>query len=152
MTNEFATELIESYLRNRQVRYFRGRHDQEYFFLVNTYHGRLHVHLEVCGARGDSIKISVATQQFHPAQQRERITELARRWNRTDQSARAIVYESSDPRLLGVGAENHYSHTEAGDFATVADQTIQSAIELFGRIRVSAGLMGARDEQLLDAG
>jgi hypothetical protein len=45
--------LIEEYLRARGVRYFRGHHDDEYFFLVDfqsdfcldASHGRLHVHL-----------------------------------------------------------------------------------------------------------
>ena len=42
MNTASGTQLIERYLSARQLRHFRGHHDDEYFFLVNAYHGRLH--------------------------------------------------------------------------------------------------------------
>ena len=45
---------IEAYLRARDVQYFRGHHDDEYFFLVDLVagasSGRLNIHLEECEA------------------------------------------------------------------------------------------------------
>jgi hypothetical protein len=154
MTTELGPELIEGYLRTRRVQYFRGHHDEEYFFLINAYYGRLHVHLEACGPDRDAVKVSVTAPHYFPAEQRARVTAVAAQWNHTSPWAEAIVYASCDPRLVGVAAENRYSRTDTGDFAAFVDQTIQSAIELFGRMRVSVGPASAStmDEALLDAG
>lgn len=150
----FGTELVESYLRTRGVRYFRGHVDNEFFFLINTHDGRLHIHLEVCGAHGDTIKINVAAEKYFPAQLRGRLTTLVDAWNRSSRWAQAAVGESSDPSLVGVSVESRYSSAGADDFAAVVDQTIGSAIDFFGRTRDSAGLVpsSAPDNPLLDAG
>jgi len=154
MTTEFGIELIENYLLTRRVRYFRGHRDEEYFFLVNAYHGRLHVHLEAGGADRDMVKLTVTAERYFPAEQRAAVAALADQWNQTSPWARAVVYASSDPRLVGVAAENRYSNATDGDFGAFVDHTIQSAIDLFGRIRTVVGPAGSRtgDERLLDAG
>ncbi len=149
----FGAELIENYLRTRRVRYFRGHHDDEFFFLINAHHGRLHIHLEVSGAYGDTIRIGVAAERYFPVQLRGRLAALTDAWNRASPWAKAVVVKSSDPTLIAVAAENSYSSADGADFAAAVDQTIQSAIELFGRTRVSAGLVpsGPADHPLLDA-
>lgn len=147
----FGAELIESYLRARQVRYFRGHHDDEFFFLINAYHGRLHVHLEVASADRDSIAISVCAERYYPARLRGCLIALVDDWNSANPWARATLVSSSDPNLLGIAADNRYSR-ESVDFAKVVDHTLQSAIELFGRARVLAVGSGSDGNPLRDAG
>ncbi|TGD90299.1 hypothetical protein BayCH28_00020 [Mycolicibacterium sp. CH28] len=138
MTTAIGTELIEGYLRTRQVRYFRGHHDDEFFFLVNTYHGRLHVHLEPCGPAAKTVKISVTAERYYPIDQCDRVAALAQQWNNTGPRVSALVFESSDPGLVGVVAESRFRTGEI-EFGAFADQAIQSAIELFARMKASVG-------------
>lgn len=153
MTTEMGVDLIESYLSARGVRYFRGHHDDEFFFLVNAYHGRLHVHLEPSGPGGESVTIRVTAERYYPADERARVASLADRWNENHPRAGATVFASSDPRLVGVAVERRYRSADA-DFGAFADETIQSAIDLFGRLglAVGQGRPGATDQRLLDAG
>lgn len=151
MTTEFGAELIERYLHTRQVRYFRGHHDDEFFFLVNAYHGRLHVHLEPCGADRENVKISITAERYYPATARAEVASLATQWNRTGPRAKAIVFESSDPRLVGVAAESRFGGSAAEDFGTFVDESIQSAIDLFGRMKASVTSTPG-GTRLLDAG
>jgi hypothetical protein len=55
---------IEDYLRARGVRFFRGHHDDEYFYLVDflsgAYRGRLNVHLEACEAEPGTVLVADA--------------------------------------------------------------------------------------------
>jgi hypothetical protein len=125
MTIESGAELIERYLRTRQVRYFRGHHDDEFFFLVNAYHGRLHVHLEPCGADREMVKVSATAERYYPAASRTRVAALAAQWN-----------QASPP---------------GNDFGTFVDATIQSSIDLFGRMKASVRAQ-PDGEHLLDAG
>lgn len=143
--------LIEAYLRARQVRYFRGHHDDEFFFLINAYHGRLHVHLEVPTADRDVITINIAEERYYPAMLRGRLAGLVDEWNGTSPWAKAALVASSDPNLLGIAADNRYSR-KSGDFAAVVDHTLQSAIELFGRARTLAAASGSDGSPLRDAG
>ena len=151
MTIEFGAELIERYLRTRQVRYFRGHHDDEFFFLVNAYHGRLHVHLEPCGADREMVKVSVTAERYYPAASRAAVAALAAQWNQGAPPARAVVFQSSDPRLVGVAAESRYSVSAGTDFGAFVDASIQSSIDLFGRMKASVRAQ-PDDEHLLDAG
>lgn len=151
MTIESGAELIERYLRTRQVRYFRGHHDDEFFFLVNAYHGRLHVHLEPCGADREMVKISTTAERYYPATSRTGVAALAAQWNQASPPARAVVFRSSDPRLVGVVAESRYSPSAGTDFGTFVDAAIQSSIDLFGRMKASVRAQ-PDGEHLLDAG
>lgn len=153
MTTEMGADLIESYLRSRHVRYFRGHHEDEFFFLINAYHGRLHVHLEPHGPDGGTVKIRVTAERYYPADQRARVRSLADRWNKIHPWAAAVVFESSDPRLVGVAAESRYRSVDT-EFGAFVDQTIQSAIDLFGSLglAVGKGRSSTTDQRLLDAG
>ncbi|WP_208300471.1 hypothetical protein [Mycobacterium sp. DL592] len=152
MTIEFGAELIERYLRTRQVRYFRGHHDDEYFFLVNAYHGRLHVHLEPCGPDRRMVKISITAERYYPAAARATVAALASQWNASAPPVTATVFASSDPRLVGVVAARRFSTAAGGDFGSVVDQSIQSAIDLFGRLKASVSSAPGGTTHLLDAG
>ncbi|MGY4708532.1 hypothetical protein ACXDF8_03035 [Mycolicibacterium sp. CBM1] len=153
MTTATGAELIEGYLRARQVRYFRGHHDDEYFLMINAYPGRLHVHLKPCPRDATAARISVTAERYYPVTQWPRVTMLADRWNAAGPRAIATVVESSDPRLVGVLAESRYRSADAGsesDFGVFVDETIQSAVDLFGRM--SALGAQAHGQRLLDAG
>ncbi len=152
MTIQFGAELIERYLHTRQVRYFRGHHDDEYFFLVNAYHGRLHVHLEPCGPDRRMVKISITAERYYPVTARAAVAGLADQWNGSAPAVTATVFASSDPRLVGVVAARRFSTAVGGDFGSVVDQSIQSAIDLFGRLKASAGATSGDTSHLLDAG
>ena len=149
MTTAIGAQLIESYLQTRQVRFFRGHHDDEFFFLVSAYHGRLHVHLQPCGPAGAAVRISVTGERYYPAEQRARVAALIEQWNGTDPMAAATVFESSDPRLVGVLAERRYRSGDA-DFCPFVDQVVQSALDLFGRLRALVA-SPSDDTHLLDA-
>ncbi|GAY13813.1 hypothetical protein [Mycobacterium sp. shizuoka-1] len=145
-----GAELIESYLRTRQVRYFRGHHDDEFFFVVGAYHGSVHVHLQPCGPADAAVRVSINAQRYYPAQQRDRVAALVQQWNATDGQVTATVVESCDPGLIGVRAERRYPGTDT-DFGPFVDQAVQSAIDLFGRLRTVAA-WPSDDARLLDAG
>lgn len=151
MTTQSGAEKIERYLRARSVQYYRGHHDDEFFFLVNTYHGRLHVHLEPCGADRETVKVTATAERYYPAAARDRVAALTAQWNQAAPAARAVVFASSDPRLVGVAAESCYSASAGTDFGGFVDATIQSAIDLFGRMKASVRAPHD-DEHLLDAG
>jgi hypothetical protein len=142
-----GARLIEGYLQSRQMRYFCGHHDDEFFFLVDAYHGRLHVHLQPGGSAGD---ISITAERYYPADHRPAIAALVQRWNEADSHAAATLFSSSDPRLVGVVAERRYRAGD-GEFGPFVDQTVQSAVELFGWLRVTVA-SSSDDSDLLDAG
>jgi len=141
-----GAQLIEGYLQSRQMRYFCGHHDDEFFFLVNAYHGRLHVHLQ---PDDSAVYISITAERYYPADRRAGVAALVQQWNDTDPHAAASVLSSCDPRLVGVVAERRY-HPGDGEFGPVIDRTIQSAIDLFGRLR--AVVASSDDSHLRDAG
>ncbi|MCX2934633.1 hypothetical protein ORI20_30655 [Mycobacterium sp. CVI_P3] len=150
MTTANGIELIEGYLQSRQVRYFRGHHEDESFFLVSAYHGRLHVHLRPSGPGGAAVQISITADRYYPAVRRARVAAMVEQWTSSDRRLAATVFESSDPSLVGVLAGCRY-RAGAGDFGSFVDQAVQSAIDLFGRLRVLAASPSA-DTDLLDAG
>ena len=134
-TEPFGTELIERYLRARKLRYFRGCHDGEFFFLLTVGHERLHVHLEAAAA--DHVTVRVTPANFFPAADRPRLQQFIDNWNVESRRATAIVHESSDPTRIGVVVENSYPigrGMQLEDFAGLADNTIRSAIKLFAEI------------------
>lgn len=147
MNTAIGVDLIEGYLQTRQVRYFRGHHQDEFFFLVNAYHGRLHVHLQPCGS---AVQISVTAERYYPADHRAALAALIERWNEADPPAAATMFASSDPRLVGVVAERCYRMDDR-EFGPFVDRTVQSAIDLFGRLRASV-TSPSDGAHLLDAG
>ncbi|BBY61407.1 hypothetical protein [Mycolicibacterium sarraceniae] len=150
MTTATGARLIKSYLSTRQLRHFRGHHDDEYFFLVSANHGRLHVHLQPCGPSGAAVQVTITGERYYPAEQRCRVASLVDQWNDSAPRVSAAVFESCDPRLVGVLAERCYRGGDV-EFGPSVDQAVQSAVDLFGRLRM---LMASRsdDARLLDAG
>lgn len=144
--------LIEGYLRSRGVRWFRGHHDDEYFFLVDSYVGRLNVHLEVCGAGRDAVLVSVTPDRYYPADKRDRLTELAGRWNGGDAVVLAAVHDSCDPTLVGISAESSNRPVDLAGLTGFVDDSVASAIELLGRVKAAAVPVPQADHGLRDAG
>jgi hypothetical protein len=138
MTGEpLCTDLIERYLRTRGSRYFRGRHDGEFFYVANTRPRRLHVHLEVCPAHDDVLVLRVVPASFFPATDRPWLTHIADQWNRQEREVTAIVHGSSDPQRIGVIARRSQwirGDVSFEDFASFVDHTIAAAIELFAEL------------------
>jgi hypothetical protein len=132
-----SATLIERYLRTRQVRYFRGQHDGQFFFLVTAEGDRLHVHLEFSRVGPDTFTIHVTPSYFFAAEHRAALVELANTWNHDDRPAKVVLCQSSDPHRIGVVAENSCSMDDVSqfeDFAEYVDRTIDAAIDLFSDI------------------
>jgi len=152
--------LIEDYLRARGVQYFRGHHDDEYFFLVDfgveflvdAGHGRLHVHLSVSGLLRDTVHLSITPDRFYPADDRDRLLSMAARWTANGQGAEAVVHDSSNPALVGISVEDRFRPTDNEGLARCVDQTIASAIELFEQVTVEMMPDRQAPEILRDAG
>lgn len=141
--------LIEAYLSAAGVRYFRGGHDDEYFFLVSDAHGgRFNIHLEVCGAGRDGVALSISPDRYYRAEVRDRLTGLVATWNAGAPDALAVVEDSSDPHLMGVRAYKSYRPSDAAALGESVERTVASAAELFALIRDAAAPAGP----LRDAG
>lgn len=151
-------ELIEEYLRSRSVRYFRGHHDDEFFYLVGVpvsafrarRAGRLTVHLEVCGPGRDGVRVSIGPDRFYPAARREPLTAIAARWNATDPCVYAVVHDSCDPALVGVEARITRRPVDFAGLADIVDRAVSTSVELFGLMADAAvpdarGTAGLRD-------
>ncbi|OBK24349.1 hypothetical protein A5634_03165 [Mycobacterium asiaticum] len=147
-----STHLIERYLRTRGRRYFRGRHDAEFFFVLNT-DQRLHVHLEIPPLHPDVFTIRVTPACFFPAADHTRLLEFAETWNEQNRDVTALVHGSSDPQRIGITAERSCTIGEQvhfGDFAAFADRVSAAAIDLFSSL--SPATERASRPLLLDAG
>lgn len=132
-------ELIEECLRTRDVRYFRGRHDDEYFHLVHTGAGRLYVHLEVCGSDRDTVQISISPDHYYPAGQGERLQQTIGRWNADCRAVGALVLASSDPNLVGIAAGSRYRGSDPIELGAFIDGSLMAAVELFGLLSAGGG-------------
>lgn len=152
--------LIEEYLRARGVRYFRGHHDDEYFFLVDfqsdfcldASHGRLHVHLEVRGVARDVVHMSITPDRFYPVGKRDLLTSLSTRWTAGSGGAEAVVHDSSDPALVGITVADRFRPTSGAGLAYFADQSIASSIELFEQVNAEVQPAHPGPAVLRDAG
>lgn len=141
---------IEEYLRARGVRYFRGHHDDEFFyfvdFLAGNYRGRLDVHLEADGADPESLLVTISPDRYFAAEKAGRLVALAEEWNAGQPVVQAAVHGSCDPRLVGLQARGRTRLTDPAALPGVVDAAVAAGIDLFGRI-------GAASEAVLrDAG
>jgi hypothetical protein len=156
MTSEpLCANLVERYLRTRGSRYFRGRHDGEFFYVANTRPRRLHVHLEICPTHGDVLMIRVTPPCFFPATDRSWLMHFADTWNQQNREVVAIVHGSSDPQRIGVVARRSQwirKGVSFEDFAAFADASIADAIDLFGQLFPVADLPSTAQPLLRDAG
>lgn len=152
--------LIEEYLRARGARFFRGHHDDEYFFLVDfladfcldSSHGRLHVHLEVSGVLRDNVLLSITPDRFYPAGKRDLLTSLSTRWTAGSGGAEAVVQDSSDPALVGITISDRFRPHSSAGLAYFVDQSIAAAIELFEQVNAEVLPAVPGHEALRDAG
>lgn len=142
MTTE-PTAAVECYLRARGLRYFRGHHDGEYFFILRVGHEQFHVHVEVVEGDSDVVAVKVAPAHFFPGADRDRLLGFAREWNASSRCAEVLVYESSDPTRIGVAAQSSCRLDDAHDFAEFADKTIRSAVKLFAELTPAPELRDA---------
>ncbi|MHA7652997.1 immunoglobulin domain-containing family protein [Mycobacterium sp. ML4] len=142
MGEPLSTNLIERYLCTRARRYFRGRHDGEFFFVLNT-ELRLHVHLEIPPMHPDVFTIRVTPACFFPITEQARLTALADAWNEQHRDVTAVVHGSSDPHRIGVMAEQSRwigERVRFDELAAFADRATAAAIDLFSRVTVAAEL------------
>jgi hypothetical protein len=136
-----TTESIERYLRTRRLRYFRGHNDGEYFFILTLDHQRLHVHLEISRAESEVLTVRITPSCFFPVALRGELLHVISNWNAEGRPTEATVHESSDPTRIGVLAENSRlvdGSTSYDELAQFADETIESAVELFGELMPAA--------------
>lgn len=144
---------IEDYLRARGVPYFRGHHDDEYFFLVDLLagasRGRLNVHLEACAAEPDVVLVTISPDRYYPAEKAEWLRMLADRWNADDPVVAAVVHESCDPRLVGVQARGRHRPADAAGLTAFVDSAVGAGTDLFSGL---AGASVAANNILRDAG
>jgi hypothetical protein len=138
MTSEsLSADLIERYMSTCGLRFFRGQHDGEYFFVAHAHTRRLHVHLEISPSFGDVVIIRVTPACFFPVANRPWLTQFADKWNQQNREVTAIVHGSSDPQRIGVSASRSQWIREDisfEDFASQADRTIAAAIDLFAEL------------------
>lgn len=145
---------IEDYLRARGVPYFRGHHDDEYFFLVDLLagasRGRLNVHVEVCAAEPDALLVTISPDRYYPAEKAALLGALADRWNAGAPAVRAVVHGSCDPLLVGVQARGHHRPADAAGLSAFVDAAVAAGIDLFGQLAGTA--TEASSPALRDAG
>lgn len=149
------TLLVERYLRTRGRRYFRGRHDREYFFVTSARPRRLHVHLEISPDHDDVLIIRVTPGCFFPATDRPWLAHFADTWNRQDRPVTAIVHGSSDPQRIGVVARRSRwirDNISFEEFARFVDRTVADATEFFAELSPVVELPSAAQPLLRDAG
>ena len=150
MTSEpLGANLIERYLSTRGIRYFRGAHETEYFYVANSRPYRLHVHLEISpvdleiSPEQHELFIRVTPACFFPVSDRPLLSHFADRWNKQDREVTAVVHESSDPQRVGVvalrsrwirGGFNVEDVHAFEDFTAFVDCGIAAAIEFFSEL------------------
>ncbi|MDT5012318.1 MAG: hypothetical protein QOH57_3935 [Mycobacterium sp.] len=142
-TEPFGTEAIERYLSAHGLRYFRGHHDGEFFFIMTVDRSRFHVHLGPTADRPDGCTIRVTPACFFRADDRARLLDIAHRWNYANPCATALVHESSDPARVGVDVEYKGSVTCYEEFGYFADHAIESSVKLFRELSQAPALRDA---------
>jgi hypothetical protein len=133
---------IEDYLRARGMQYFRGHHDDEYFFLVDflagAYRGRLNVHLQVCEGEPDAVLLTISPDRYYPAEKAQWLSTLAERWNAEDPPVRVTVHDSCDPHLVGVQARSRNRPDDVAALTVFVDDAVAAGIDVFGRMSAAA--------------
>ncbi len=150
-----SAELTERYLRSRGIRYFRGQHDGEYFFVADADGRRLHVHLGTSRWHSDVFTIRVTPARFFPAADSARLVELADAWNQQNHEVTVIVHGSSDPQRIGVFARSSRRVPDRipfEEFGCFADDAIAGAIDFFSELAPPADSTSTAQPLLQDAG
>ena len=140
---------IEDYLRARGVQYFRGHHDDEYFFFVDfpagAYGGRLSVHIEVSDAEPEDVLVTISPDRYYPAENVQWLGMVADHFNAGDPVVRAVVHGSCDPRLVGVQARSRHQAADVVGLGGFVEAAVAGAM-------VVAWLRGELDELAEDDG
>jgi hypothetical protein len=143
---------IEDYLRARGVQYFRGHHDDEYFFFVDflagAYRGRLNVHIDVGGTESAEVLVTISPDRYYPAEKEQWLGMLADRWNAGNPVVQAVVHGSCDPRLVGVQARSLHRPSDVAALTGFVEAAVGAGIDLFARIssaELPEGGVGLRD-------
>lgn len=150
--------LIEGYLRAGGRRYFRGHHDDEYFFLVgflrrkSELKGHLNVHLEVCGTERDAVQVSITADRFYPAGARALLEDLVARCNADAPAVSAVVHDSCDPQLVGLLVSGRCRPSDLAELTQFVDAAVAGAVALFGEASGAATPAQQRPGELRDAG
>jgi len=148
--------LIEDYLSTRGVRYFRGHHDDEYFYLVDfvvgAYRGRLDVHLEVCDADRGGVQLSISPDRYYPVRYQQRVEELVARSNAGTPAVHSVVHDSCDPRLIGVLARGQSRPADTAELRDFVEAGLACSVDLFGAMAGMAEADRPGHDVLRDAG
>jgi len=150
-----STELTERYLRSRGIRYFRGQHDGECFFVTNAGGRRLHVHLGISRWRSDMFTIRITPSCFFPATDGARLAQLADTWNKQNPEVTAIVHGSSDPQRIGIftcSSQRIRDRIPFDEFACYVDRAIAAAIDFFSELAPVVELTSTAQPLVRDAG
>ena len=148
--------LIEDYLRTRGVRYFRGHHDDEYFYLVDfvvgAYRGRLNVHLEVCDADRGGVQVSITPDRYYPVRYQQRLQDLVARCNTGTPPVHSVIHDSCDPRLVGVAARGQARPADTAAVGDFVEAALAFSVDLFGALAGLAEPARQGADALRDAG
>jgi hypothetical protein len=129
--------LIEDYLRDSGTRFFRGRHDAQYFFVVGTpARGRMNVHLD---SDGEQVTVSVEPDRYLSAGLRDSLVAITEGWRRRHDGAEAVLLDSSDPALMGLLVRAARRPAGPGELADLVEGALSAAADLFGRLDAGAG-------------
>lgn len=134
--NTSCATLIERYMSTCGLRFFRGQHDGEYFFVVNAQQ-RLHVHLEISPSFGDVVTIRVTPTSYYSVANRPWLTRFADTWNEQNREVTAIVHGSCDPQRVGLMARGSQWIPESMSlegFAAFVDRAVTAAIDFFAEV------------------
>jgi Putative bacterial sensory transduction regulator len=123
-----STELVERYLRSRQLRFFRSDDGEEFMMLPSYERGKLQVNLRINGLRRDIFEISISPPGYYPATERPRLMELVNDWNRETHWPKAFVRETARPGQVSVVGENAYLLTD-GIHVEALGNLVRSSVE-----------------------
>jgi Putative bacterial sensory transduction regulator len=100
-----SPQLIERYLKGRDLRFYRSHDGDDFLVLFTTKHGKLHANLRLCGSGKEVLVISVSPAAYFPAEERVRLMEVVNNWNRDTWWPKAFLQETSRPDQVGVFGE-----------------------------------------------
>jgi hypothetical protein len=129
--------LIEDYLRDSGIRFFRGRHDAQYFFVVGgSARGRMTVHLD---SDGEQVTVSVEPDRYLPAGLRESLVVVTEGWRHRHDGAEVVWLDSSDPALVGLLVRAARRPAGPGELADLVEGALRAAADLFCLLDTGAG-------------
>jgi hypothetical protein len=125
------SQLIEDCLRAAGVRFFRGHHSDEYFFLVGARHRRLHIHL--AGGSAGAVTLTITPDRYYPANLRDQLQTMVRA-TAAAELGEVRVRESCDPALVGVVAQRCWQPSDAAALRADVEAALTAALEMFAQL------------------